>query len=134
MGIGVALGILNLKHPKSLQQNIIRRLVFIVSGFCVAWLLDKSFLHLSIGGFFIANVVGLALLGAHLLISGGVKLQRQDISTGLLKTNLLPYLVELPAEEFLYCLFFSRSQVVRSVACCCNQHPDVFGITYQNLR
>lgn len=65
-------------------------------------MLDKNFLRLSGIGFLAANLLGLGFLTIHLLMSGGVKLQKEHVGPGLLKTCLLLYLLELPSEEFLY--------------------------------
>lgn len=69
LGIGITLGIFNTRYPKSLRNNVIRRLVFIVVGFWIAFILDKDFLHLGGIGFLAANLLGLGFLTFHLLMS-----------------------------------------------------------------
>lgn len=101
-GIGIALGVLNMKYPKSLRNNIIRRIAFIAAGVYTALMLDQRFLQLSAAHFLFATLLGLGFMAIQLAIGGGIKLQKGDVTPGLLMTSLLLYLVELPGEEFLY--------------------------------
>lgn len=100
--VGIGLGLFNVQSPGTLRNNILRRFLFLLYGFFVGFKVNKSFLSLSANGLILAIVLGSGFLLVHLLISGGIKLRKEDLDSGLLKTSLLLYFLELPAEEFLY--------------------------------
>lgn len=86
----------------SLKQNIFKRICFITAGIYALWLVDKTYLHISSWPALYGLVVGTGFMCIHLFMAKGAKLRKGEVSKGLIYTSLLMYLLELPAEEFLY--------------------------------
>ncbi len=105
--VGLGLGLFNLKSPKSLGENVLRRVIFLTVGFLTAILIGRDFLTLTASSLLLAVLIGLLFFAIHLFVSIREKpkpswLQSTEITPGLIKTSFLLYFLELPGEEFLY--------------------------------
>ena len=87
---------------RSLKQNIFKRICFATAGICGLWLVDKTYLCISSRSAFYGLAVGTGFMCIHLLMAKGAKLRKDEVSKGLIYTSVLMYVLELPAEEFLY--------------------------------
>lgn len=87
---------------KTLQGNIIKRFVFILSGVTIIKVIYPSYMLITYKETLISLIIGLVFLTTHLLIAKGIKLRFSDINVGIIKTCILIYFIELPAEELLY--------------------------------
>jgi hypothetical protein len=87
---------------RSLKQNISKRICFVTAGICGLWFVDKRYLCISYRSAFYGLEVGTGFMCIHLLMAKGAKLRKDDVSKGLIYTSVLMYVLELPAEEFLY--------------------------------
>lgn len=103
LALGLGLAILDMSYyPKSIKENILRKCAFIILGIIVVYLLDKSYLQINYYSSAIGIAAGLVFMVMHIAIAKGIKLSSQSINIGLVKTSLLMYFIELPAEELLY--------------------------------
>lgn len=87
---------------RTLKENVLKRIIFIIFGIATLYYIDKVFLHISTTIIFYSLIIGITFMGIHILLAKGVKLRKEEVNKGLLCTSLLIYGLELPAEEFLY--------------------------------
>lgn len=87
---------------KTLKSNIIKRLIFLFLGLACIYEIKPSYLLLTYNGVIGSLIIGAIFIITHLAISKGVKLKFSDINYSLIKTCILIYFIELPAEELLY--------------------------------
>lgn len=103
LGIGLVLSIIDiLWEIKLLKVNIFKRMLFIVAGIIALYFVEKRFLHISLESFLYGLIIGICFMVIHILIAKGIKLKKEEVNRGLIYTSLLMYILELPAEEFLY--------------------------------
>ena len=101
--IGLIIAIIDMYIvPKSLKWNLVKRVICIITGLGAILILDRTYLYFNAWTLIIGLIIGSIFLIIHIIISKGVNLKRSDINSGLVKTCVLIYLFELPAEEFLY--------------------------------
>ena len=101
--LGLSLAVYDMSfYAKSMLQNIARKTSFIIAGIALIYFMDRSYLSLNMNAVLFGSAIGILFLVLHLIISGGVKLKFAEVSRGLIKTSILMYVIELPAEEFLY--------------------------------
>lgn len=99
---GIILMWRSISAPKTLSMNILKRSVCILYGIWAIMMIDITYLEIDIIGFFVSLGIGLIFTIIHVIIARGIKLRKEDVNHGLVKTSLLIYFLELPAEEFLY--------------------------------
>jgi len=107
MKLFISLGIVLMTYDifwqiKSLKENILKRPAFIASGMISLWFIDKTYLNIRFNSFLYGFLIGIVFLLTHVIIARRIKIKRKDINKGLVYTSLLIYVLELPAEKFLY--------------------------------
>ena len=100
--LGIVLAGLTMKEPNSIKENIALKSLGIVGGLGSIYYVNPSYLKLNAQAIILGLAIGSIFLMLHLVIGKGIKLKRNDINKGLIKTCLLIYIIELPAEEFIY--------------------------------
>ncbi|WP_353892799.1 CPBP family intramembrane glutamic endopeptidase [Proteinivorax hydrogeniformans] len=103
LSIGLLLTIIDIFwETKLLKENIFKRILLIAVGIVALYSMDKRFLYISLESLIYGLIIGTFFMVAHILIAKGIKLKKEQVSIGLVYTQLLMFVIELPAEEFLY--------------------------------
>ncbi|WP_066504107.1 CPBP family intramembrane glutamic endopeptidase [Abyssisolibacter fermentans] len=101
--LGIVLAVVDIYKPTTtLLGNVVRRIINLAIGLVLIAIIDKSYLYIDSYSIILGTIIGLAFLLTHIILSKGVKVKREDFNMSMLKTCVLIYLLELPAEEFLY--------------------------------
>jgi membrane protease YdiL (CAAX protease family) len=90
------------QSSSTLRRNIAKRLLVIACGALTIRRLAPAYLILNGASAVVGILLGMGCLAVHVALARGIKLRRTDLGTGMRKTIALIYLLELPAEEFLY--------------------------------
>lgn len=86
----------------SLRGNVIKRLLSIAFGVPMLLYLAPTYLGIGAWSVAIGLLTGLGCLAAQVVVGRGIRLRRSDFTSSMAMTMALIYLLELPAEEFLY--------------------------------
>jgi membrane protease YdiL (CAAX protease family) len=86
----------------TLRRTIAKRVLIIACGILALRSFAPAYLGLDWASVGVGVLLGGCCLAFHVALAGAVKLQRSDLDTGMCRTIALIYLLELPAEEFLY--------------------------------
>lgn len=87
---------------KTLKESIIRNSIFIIVALVYIIIYQVDYISFTIETLIYGFGIGLLFFLIHLCINHGIKLRKKDVNRGLIKTSLIIYGIELPAEEFLY--------------------------------
>lgn len=79
-----------------------KRIIYIEIGIIYLSHTDFNYLDIQFETFILAITIGMLFFITHIVIAKGIKLTKKDCNKGFIKTCIIIYLIELPAEEFLY--------------------------------
>lgn len=102
LSFGLIISFIDMSTPKSLKVNILKRFLGISTGLLAIFLIDTTYLNITLNSLLISLAIGITFGLIHIIISKGIKLKIIDINLGLIKTSILLYFLELPSEEFIY--------------------------------
>lgn len=101
--VGLILSVLDICFiANSLTANIIKRFIYITLGIVYLYFIEPIYLILTKQSLLVGVVVGIIFMAIHIIISKGIKLKLKDINSGFMLSCFIIYIIELPAEEFLY--------------------------------